>query len=157
MDVNEHDSGNERCRSGQNRAPVRYGFNQYADTAKVEQLACSVCEISEPRTFEEAMTSNHAQEWKAAADSEYEYLLEYNAWELVELPHGWKAIGCRWIFKVKYTCDGKVERLKGRLVAKGYSQKYGIDYDETFSPVGSFFIDQGTTCKMTCLFIKWML
>ena len=139
MDVNEHDSGNERRRSErQKRAPVRYGFNEYADTAKVEHLACNVCEISEPRTFEEAMTSDRAQEWKAAADSEYQSLLENDTWELVELPHGRKAIGCKWIFKVKYTCDGKVERFKGRLVAKGYSQKYGIDYDETFSPVVRF-------------------
>ena len=97
-----------------------------------------MCEISEPRTFEEAMTSDYAQEWKAAADSEYQSLLENDTWELVELPHGWKAIGCKWIFKVKYTCDDKVERFKGHLVAKRYSQKYGTDYDETISSVIRF-------------------
>ena len=51
------------------------------------------------------------------------------------MPSGQKPIGCKWVFKVKHTSDGKVERFKGRLVAKGYAQKYGIDYEETFSPV----------------------
>ena len=88
--------------------------------------------------MEEALTSDHAKEWKAAADSEYKSLIENETWELVELPSDRKPIGCKWVFKVKHGSDGKVERFKGRLVAKGYAQKYGIDYDETFSPVVQF-------------------
>ena len=61
--------------------------------------------------------------------------MENAAWELVELPKYHDAIGCKWIFKVKLTSDGKVERFKGRPVAKGYAQRYGVDYDKTFSPV----------------------
>ena len=122
----------------QRRPPTRYGFSEYADTARVDHLAYNACQILEPKTIEEALAGKHAKEWKAAADSEYESLVENETWELVELPQDREAIGCKWVFKVKHTSDGKVERFKGRLVAKGYSQKYGIDYDETFSPVVRF-------------------
>ena len=51
------------------------------------------------------------------------------------LPIGKKAIGCCWVFVVKFNPDGYVARLKVRLVAKDYAQTYGVDYSDTFSPV----------------------
>ncbi len=62
--------------------------------------------------------------------------LDANAtWELVALPRDKKAIGCKWVYKVKHNAYGYVSKYKIRLVAKGYAQTYGIDYEETYSPI----------------------
>ena len=125
----------------QRRPPVRYGQDEYADTvmhAFVHHVTYNVNQVQEPKSLEEALATEHANQWRAAADSEFESLMKNETWKLVELPSDRKPIGCKWVFKVKYCSDGKIERFKARLVAKGYAQKYGIDYDETFSPVVRF-------------------
>ena len=84
-----------------------------------------------PKSIEEALKD---QEWKEAANSEYQSLMENETWKFVKLSTGRKPVGCKWIFKMKCTSDGKVEHYKVRLVAKGYTQK-SEDYDETYSSV----------------------
>jgi hypothetical protein len=67
--------------------------------------------------------------------------LDVNAtWELVALQKDKKAIGCKWVYKVKHNADGFVNKYKARLVAKGYAQTYGIDYEETYNPIAKMTI-----------------
>lgn len=64
-----------------------------------------------------------------------EALEKNNTWELISLPNGKKHVGCKWVYPIKYKADGSIETYKERLVAKGFTQIYGVDYSETFDPV----------------------
>lgn len=77
-----------------------------------------------PTAYEEAMSCVDAEKWKAAMDAEYDALIENKTWAISEPPEERKIVG-----------NGKILRYKARLVVKGFSQKSGIDYNETFSPV----------------------
>ena len=65
---------------------------------------------------------------------EMDALSSNGTWELVTLPPSKSPVGCRWVNTVKVGLDGQVDRLKAHLVAKGYTQQYGLDYYNTFSP-----------------------
>ena len=72
--------------------------------------------------------------WKKAMTAEYDSLMKNEVWDLVPLPKGKTAIGGKWHLCLKYGSSGEILRHKARYVAKGYSQVYGRDYDETYSP-----------------------
>jgi histone deacetylase 1/2 len=88
--------------------------------------------FSEPTDLHEALSNPL---WKAAMDNEISALMKNKTWHLVPPPRGENIIDWKWVFKVKRKVDGSLERYKGRLGAKGYKQRYDIDYEDTFSLV----------------------
>ena len=68
-------------------------------------------------------------------DSKFQSLQKQKTWSLVPLPTNKNVVTCKWVYKLKRHADGSIARYKARLVAKGYLQQFGLDYDETFSPV----------------------
>jgi len=92
----------------------------------------NMCTAGEPNSVEEAMKS---VKWKNAMQDEYDALQRNGTWTLVPPSRGMNLIDCRWVFKIKRRADGQIDRYKARLVVKGFKQRYGIDYEDTFSPV----------------------
>lgn len=97
--------------------------------------AATTVNSSDPLTVAEAMNSAQADKWTSAMNDEIQSLNENDTWNLVKLPSTRKAIRSKWVFKTKSDADGNFVRHKARLVAKGCSQKFGVDYNETYSPV----------------------
>lgn len=96
------------------------------------QFLFNVTSVHESKSYKEA---SHIKELIEAMNKELIALEENHTLDLVPLPAGKKPIGCKWVYKTKLKANGKVERHKARLMAKGYNQQYGIDYLEVFSPV----------------------
>jgi len=102
----------------------------------VKALATMVDDFPfEPKTIHDALSGPDSNSWK---DSIYETIKDHiknKTWEIIDKPNDKNIVDCKWVFKIKYNSKGDIERYKTRLVAKGFSQIEGIDYDETFSPV----------------------
>ncbi|RVX06515.1 Retrovirus-related Pol polyprotein from transposon RE1 [Vitis vinifera] len=95
-------------------------------------FATSLDDTQVPNTIQEAFKIS---EWKKAVQDEIDALEKNGTWTITNLPIGKRLVGCKWIFTIKYKADGSIERFKARLVARGFTQSYGIDYHETFAPV----------------------
>ena len=98
-------------------------------------LEVMLLDHDEPTNYEEAMVSPDSAKWLEAMKSEMGSMYENKVWTLVDLPDDRQAIENKWIFKKKTDADGNVTVYKAQLVAKGFRQVQGIDYDETFSPI----------------------
>ncbi|GJP29281.1 hypothetical protein CLOM_g6486 [Closterium sp. NIES-68] len=90
-----------------------------------------------------ALNGPNGEKWKASEDEEFGSLIENETWDLCDLPPGKKAITSKMIYRHKYGPEGELTRYKSRLVARGFQQTKGKDYDEVFAPVG-----KGTTLRV---------
>lgn len=91
--------------------------------------------LDEPQTYEEATTGPNSASWKQAIEAEMSAHETNQTWKVVKRPDSGTTLTAKWIFKIKRDPDGHPQRYKARLVARGYKQKAGIDYSETFAPV----------------------
>ena len=116
------------------KAPVK--FSDYSQFAFALMMAEEVNTIEEPSCFHEALESNQWESWNSGMKDEMESLLKNETWEIVDRPDKQKVISSRWLYKKKPGIPGvEPERFKARLVARGFTQRKGIDYDEVFAPV----------------------
>jgi hypothetical protein len=90
------------------------------------------CDDSEPRSFAE--TERRAA-WRAAVQSEMDAIEKNCTWELTDLPRGHCVITLKWVFKLKRDEAGAIIKHKARLVARGFMQREGIDFDDTSAPM----------------------
>lgn len=95
-------------------------------------LMANLHSIFEPQTYLEAKGTS---EWEQAMEAEFQSLQKNHTWTLSDLPARKKSISCKWVYKVQYKADRTLDKYKARLVARGFSQKEGIDYEETFAPI----------------------
>lgn len=97
-------------------------------SAFTSQLSC----VEIPKTVHDALK---VPEWKEAILEEMRALEKNQTWEVGALPKGKSTVGCKCVFTTKYKADGTLGKYRARLMAKGFTQTYGIDYLETFAPV----------------------
>lgn len=119
-------------------AITKYSQRERKLPAKFKEYVSHLCNYytdPEPKTITEARSSKNAAEWETIAKEEVNSLIKNNTLELTDLPLDRKTVGCKWVFKKKKAEDGSVVRYKARLVAQGFSQVEGLDFEETYAPV----------------------
>lgn len=108
--------------------PNRYGFAMCYAMHSINSIAA-------PNNFNQAMDDENKAKWIEAMHEELNSLKKNQTWTLCKLPSDRKAVGSKWIYAIKTDENGDIIRYKARLVAQGYSQKIGLDYNEIFAPV----------------------
>lgn len=117
----------------------------------------SIHRLYEPSSYTEAAIDPL---WQQAMADELSTLHKTTTWDLVPLPPtGKRTIGSPWVYKIQTKSDGFIEWYKARLVTKGFSYKYGMDYKETFGPVAKMTIILMllTVVLVRGIYLKWML
>jgi len=140
----QDDTHGELWRSKQTRCPsiqdddLRYSISSYSYQKVPEDLdkfKDSALVMTDPSTYQEAMLRSDAIYWKKAYAKKLEQFVKQKLFSTVRTPVGRKVVGCKWVFKTKVDKNGQVKKYKARLVAQGFSQIPGVDFDKTFAPV----------------------
>jgi hypothetical protein len=97
----------------------------------------------------------HRKEWADAMTEEYQSTMKNEVWEIVPRLKSKYVVSSKWLFKIKHTADGSIEKYKARFVTHGFSQKEGIDYEETFAPVARYTLIR--TIIALAAKMKWKL
>ncbi|GJV60935.1 retrotransposon protein, putative, ty1-copia subclass [Tanacetum coccineum] len=105
----------------------------YNEVAPIE--VCELGDLDEPPHYKAALAYPESDKWLEAMNTKIQSMKDNQVWYLVDLPSNGRTIGCKWLFKKKTNMDGNVHTFKARLMAKGFTQTYGVDYKETLSPV----------------------
>jgi hypothetical protein len=103
-----------------------------SDDENTEPEVLNLVAAEEPSSVEEALAT---PAWKKAMEEEMSCIMDNKTWTLSSLPARQRAIGLKWVFKLKKDPDGNIVKYKARLVVKGYAQRQGVDFDEVFAPV----------------------
>ena len=125
----------QRERSQRNTGPPKYLADYYLSTT-IDYAYLAIASI--PLTYEEAIKSPDAENWKAAMDCEIKTLHDNHTWKLTKLPHDRSETKGRWVYTIKQGKQPGNVQFKARYVARGFSQIQGLDYEETFSPTTRF-------------------
>ncbi|GJW19822.1 retrotransposon protein, putative, ty1-copia subclass [Tanacetum coccineum] len=110
------------------QAPEQYGF--YIDDEEHE-----LGDHGEPPNYRVALSDPESEKWLKAMNAEMQSMKDNQVWNLVDLPPNCKTVGSKWLFKKKTNMDSNIHTYKARLIAKGFTQTYEVDYEENFSPV----------------------
>jgi hypothetical protein len=108
-----------------------------------------ITNADEPTSVDEAITDKN---WKVAMDLEFDAFMKNKTWHLVPPMKGRNIVGCKWVYKIKRKQDGSLDRYKAILVAKGFKQRYNVDYDDMFSPV----VKMAIICIVVHCYVKRM-
>lgn len=132
-DANDADENGALRRGTRRRRPPQY-FHDIDFNAHYA-LSAETFVDDDPKTIREAKERSDWPQWQEAVNSEYNALIENETWSICDLPKDRTAVTCKWVFKLKRSANGEIDKYKARLVARGFSQREGFDYNETYSPV----------------------
>jgi hypothetical protein len=102
------------------------------------RVSANIQDAIEPKSVKEAIHGPHSAHWIRAMNDEWDSLIEKNTFKFSNLPENCHTVGCKWVLTLKCDASGQVTHFKARLVAQGFSQIPGVDYNKTFASVVTF-------------------